>query len=200
MATLRRERCAADFGLPADYFLFVGRFIPEKNLEGLLRAFSSYTEQGGAWSLVMAGDGPLNGVIRDMVRRDRFLRRVVLTGDKDYGGLAPLYAFARCLVLASVSETWGLVVNEAMASSLPVLASTHCGCVDDLVENGSNGLTFDPLDQPALADLMLAYSCIPERERLAMGARSAEIIRTYSLGAWADSVRDLLRAVRHECA
>ncbi len=192
-AILRRERTAADFGLPPEYFLFAGRFIPEKNLPGLLRAFSAYAENGGGWSLVIAGAGPLDGTIRDMIRGNRFLRRVILTGNRDYAELAPLYAFARCLVLSSVSETWGLVVNEAMASGLPVLVSSRCGCVDDLVTHGGNGFVFDPLDEPQLTRLMLAFSSMPERERLDMGARSAEIISTFALTAWADSVRGLLR-------
>jgi 1,2-diacylglycerol 3-alpha-glucosyltransferase len=53
---------------------------------------------------------------------------------------------ASAFIQASTTEQWGLVVNEAMASGLPVLVSERCGCAPDLVKNGVNGYTFDPYD------------------------------------------------------
>jgi len=71
---------------------------------------------------------------------------VQFRGHVDYQDLPALYGLARVLVLPSVAEPWGLVVNEAIACGLPVLVSQGCGAAADLVENGQNGFVFDPLD------------------------------------------------------
>ena len=65
---------------------------------------------------------------------------------------------AGAFVHASTVEPWGLVVNEAMASGLPVLVSNRCGCAADLVQEGHNGFCFDPLNVEALAQMMLKVS------------------------------------------
>jgi glycosyltransferase involved in cell wall biosynthesis len=83
---------------------------------------------------------------------------------------------AEALVHAASIEQWGLVVNEAMASGLPVIVSNRCGCAADLVQCGANGMTFNPSDVNELADCMVQMSRLSRRERDTMGARSREII------------------------
>jgi glycosyltransferase involved in cell wall biosynthesis len=69
--------------------------------------------------------------------------------------LTPLF-FARseAFILPSTREEWGLVVNEAMACSVPVLVSNRVGAHFDLVEEGVNGFTFEPMDVAGLAELL----------------------------------------------
>jgi len=81
-----------------------------------------------------------------------------LPGFKQYHELPEYYARAGAFVHASTTEQWGLVVNEAMASGLPVIVSNRCGCAADLVQEGVNGFTFDPTNVAQLADLMLTIS------------------------------------------
>lgn len=83
---------------------------------------------------------------------------VLLPGFKQYSELPAYYAYAGAFIHASTTEQWGLVVNEAMASGLPVLVSDHCGCAIDLVQEGKNGFTFDPYNVEQLAQLMLRIS------------------------------------------
>src|SRR5690606_4192967 len=64
------------------------------------------------------------------------------------------YALATAFILPSTTEEWGLVINEAMASGLPVIASNRLGCAEDLVADGINGYTFNPDSEEELADAL----------------------------------------------
>ena len=108
-----------------------------------------------------------------------------MPGFKQYGELPLYYANAGAFVHASTTEQWGLVVNEAMASGLPVLVSERCGCAPDLVETGRNGYTFDPHDVDALARLMLDMAS-DACDRAAMGRASREIVARWSPATFAE--------------
>lgn len=179
----------AAHGLPERYFLYVGRLADEKNVAGLLRAFSEYRNHGGDWDLVIVGEGPGSADLRALQERLGLDSGVHWMGLRANQGLASLYAFAGCFVLPSVREPWGLVVNEALASALPVIVSDRCGCVDDLVRPGVNGFLFDPLKPSDLAERLVAVDRLSTAERTAMGAASRQIISRYSPRAWAEEVR-----------
>lgn len=79
---------------------------------------------------------------------------VSFTGFLNQGEIATAYVAADCLVLPSDSETWGLVVNEAMACGLPAIVSEACGCVPDLIDDEVTGYGFPCGDIAALTGLM----------------------------------------------
>jgi len=110
-----------------------------------------------------------------------------MPGFKQYDELPAWYGLAGAFVHASTTEQWGLVVNEAMASGLPVLVSERCGCAPDLVKDGVNGFIFDPYDVERLARLMyrLAHGDV---DRDAMGRASQEIIADWGLERFADGL------------
>jgi glycosyltransferase involved in cell wall biosynthesis len=110
------------------------------------------------WDLVLLGDGTLKSDLDLMISDLGLEPSVHLPGFQQYDELPFYYGPAAAFVHASTTEQWGLVVNEAMASGLPVLVSSRCGCVHDLVREGVNGFTFDPLDTEQLAQLMLKIS------------------------------------------
>lgn len=196
-AAVSRARATIDpekMKLPKDYFLFAGRLASEKNVAGLLRSFTKYCATGGSWSLVLAGDGALRHELSEQVQTARIAERVQFVGLKDSRELATFYAFARCFVLPSVLEPWGLVVNEAMASGLPVIVSNRCGCVDDLVEHGANGFMFEPGREDELTSHLHRVSTMDPMQLARMGDRSKEIIEGYSLEAWASEVVRLVEA------
>jgi glycosyltransferase involved in cell wall biosynthesis len=132
-------------GLPVDYFLCIARFVAKKSLAHLLDAYRDYRgEVGGrAWKLVWLGDGPLRPALEKRIRQLALEPDVLTPGFKQYGDLPSFYAFAKALLLPSRIEQWGLVVNEAMAASVPALVSNACGS-SQLVEHGRNGWLFDP--------------------------------------------------------
>ena len=110
------------------------------------------------WSLVLLGDGPLKSDLCRLISDLGLDACVHLPGFKQYDELPVYYGLASAFVHASTTEPWGLVVNEAMASGLPVLVSNRCGCAQDLVQEGVNGFTFDPFNIEQLASLMLKIS------------------------------------------
>jgi glycosyltransferase involved in cell wall biosynthesis len=93
--------------------------------------------------------------------------------------LGRFYALADTLVFPSMQgETWGLVVNEAMACGLPVLCSETVGACYDLVRDGENGFRFDPGETSSIGRALTAMATSPDRE--AMGRRSLEIISEWT--------------------
>jgi glycosyltransferase involved in cell wall biosynthesis len=92
------------------------------------------------------------------------------------------YAAADALVLPSDSrETWGLVVNEAMAAGLPVVVSDAAGCSVDLVRHGANGFTYPCGDVDALADRLQRIASLDDEQRRALGDRSREIVKGFGI-------------------
>jgi 1,2-diacylglycerol 3-alpha-glucosyltransferase len=170
-------------GLGAGHsFLACCRFVPVKNLPRLLQAYARYRQAAGsrAWGLVLAGDGPEREKLSRLMTALDLNGLVRIPGFVQYDDLRGLYARAGAFILPSVSEPWGLVVNEAMAAGLPVLVSNRCGCAPDLVEEGRNGFTFDPYDIEGLARLMVRMSTMSDAERAAMGQASREIISRWT--------------------
>jgi 1,2-diacylglycerol 3-alpha-glucosyltransferase len=191
-----REQAASwrrQYGLPEDYFLYVGRFDDKKNVSGLLQAYAQCVKASvnRVWGLVLCGSGPLEERLHREARQ-LGLTQVIFAGFKQIDELPIYYGLARCLVTpSSHSEQWGLVVNEAMAAGLPVLVSRACGCAPDLVQEGVNGFTFDPYDVEGLAQLMGQVSS-GAVNLAAMGQASRRLIADWGLETYA---RNLLQAV-----
>jgi len=162
------KRLRASLGLPDRYFFACSRFIQRKNIDGLLQAYASYRKSmtGEPWGLVIAGSG------EEMARYQALQRElnvdgVVWPGFVQYHALPTYYGLASAFVHPAHAEAWGLVVNEALASGLPVLVSRTVGSRYELVSEGLNGFSFEPSQPDQLADCMLTMS------RLGPGAYSA---------------------------
>jgi glycosyltransferase involved in cell wall biosynthesis len=143
---------------------------------------------------VLAGDGPLRSELEQMAKHIGIGGAVHFAGHKNSSGLVPYYAFARCFVLPSRREPWGLVVNEAMAAGLPVIVSNRCGCTEDLVEDGVNGFVFDPAKDGQLAYAMTRVQDGGADKLAAMGRSSRSIISRYSPETWANEVARIVAA------
>ena len=165
-------------GLPsAPYFLTVCRFVPEKNLVRLIKAFARYRahcDRGAAWDLVLCGDGPLASQIEQAIAESRCSQAIHYPGFLQFDALPRWYAHAGAFVLPSVSEPWGLVVNEAAASGLPLLVSSLAGCAPVLVpqSDGLTGSQFDPFDVDAIAQKLAWMAALPEQDRSRDGQES----------------------------
>jgi glycosyltransferase involved in cell wall biosynthesis len=182
-----RERAPAR---RAHCFLFVGRFIPHKNLDRFLRAFARYREAGGDWGLRIAGLGPLEASLRAAAKGTP---GVEFLGHLQLEALIDEYLTQGCLVLPSISENWGLVVNEAMHAGMPILISTPCGCHPELLDEGGNGFSLDPTNEDSMAASLERFAALDEPRREAMSARSREIIANHLPSSWARSVAAALR-------
>jgi 1,2-diacylglycerol 3-alpha-glucosyltransferase len=180
-AKIRQQRSEARkrLGLPERFFLASARFIQKKNLLRLIEAYALYrllvrsnSQESEAWDLVLLGDGPLRPTLCSRVDALGLHSCVHLPGFKQYEELPVYYGLASAFVHASTVEQWGLVVNEAMASGLPVLVSNRCGCSRELVREGINGFTFDPYNIGALAGLMFKVTRLEVARLATMGEES----------------------------
>ncbi len=148
---------AAPAGLPFAErdFVVVGRFVAKKNIDVAIRAYAAYRRDnpGSARRLILCGGGPLEDTLRALVA-DLALTGVVFTGFLDSRGVAATLARGLALLVPSTGEQWGLVVNEAVAMGLPVIASDNVGARDTLVRSGVNGFIVEPHNHAGLAVLM----------------------------------------------
>jgi 1,2-diacylglycerol 3-alpha-glucosyltransferase len=177
------------YNLPQHYFLSSNRFIPKKNIDRLVRAFGRYREHAGTsgWKLVILGDGELRPQIEDLIVQLGLDADVLLPGFKQYPDLPVYYGLAKAYVHASTTEQWGLVVNEAMASGLPVIVSERCGCAADLVKKRENGFTFDPYNIQQLTELLVKMSSNAV-DLAAMGMASKIIISNWTVEKFAQNL------------
>ena len=191
----RRAGAVDPGGLRGPYLLAVARLIPQKNLGFLLDAYALYASVDSAATLplVIVGDGPERAMLEARIRSLSLEPLVSMPGFRQYDELPAIYAGARAFILPSVSETWGLAVNEAMAAGLPVLVSASCGCATDLVQEGVNGFTFDPRDQEGLARRLGELS---RSESLAasMGAAGRDMIEAWSPDLFGRSLSSAVEA------
>jgi glycosyltransferase involved in cell wall biosynthesis len=186
-------------GLPARFFLFAGRLVPEKGVFDLLHAYGALMpEVRNETGLVFAGDGAARSAL---VRCAATISpgSIHFAGFAQRENLATCYALADALVFPTQSDPWGLVVNEAMACGLPVISSDAAGCVADLVENGWNGRVVSTGDLGELTSAMDDLARHHELRSL-MGQRSRERIRQYSPEAWAAGMANVVLPRRRRAA
>lgn len=180
-----RKGAADSANLPdipkAPFFLASGRFIEKKNFLRLIEAYSAYRNKlsGEPWDMVILGDGDLRADIEQKIHELNLDEHVHLPGFKQIEELPIWYATASCFVHVSTTEQWGLVVNEAMASGLPVIVSHTCGCACELVRNGENGYEVDPYSEKDIAGSMERVTMLDTKTLETMGQRSQAIVSDY---------------------
>jgi len=182
LATVRKR-----IDVPERYFLNVGRFIRAKGVFDLLEAYAKLDEEiRASVGLVFVGEGDAKS---ELIRRASLIRpgtvKVSLFVQKEQ--LAEFYALADAFVFPTHSDPWGLVVNEAMASGLPVIASNVAGCVRDLVEDGWNGFIVPVSDVRRICSSMELLAKGNDL-RGQMGERSLQRIQEYSPEACAAGI------------
>jgi glycosyltransferase involved in cell wall biosynthesis len=177
----------SNLNLPSRYFLFVGRLVREKGVCDLLAAYAKLEEAvRRGIGLVFAGDGEVRAELEAEARAVS-LGVIRFAGFIHREHLAKYYALADALILPTHTDTWGLVVNEAMACGLPVVVSRVAGCAADLVDHGWNGFLCPPGD---VASLAVAMKNLADRSELCatMGSNSVQRISQYSPQAWANGL------------
>ncbi|MDA9260674.1 glycosyltransferase [Puniceicoccaceae bacterium] len=190
-----RDRLA----LPTRYLFSVNRFVAQKNLSGLVTAYTEYVNNGhaGGLELVIAGDGELRSELVAQIQQLGVTGKVHLLGRVGYQDLPMLYRLADAFVIASNShsETWGLTVNEAMAAACPVLVSTSCGSSEDLVEHSVNGYTFAANAPAELAQIFEEVGS-QQCDLVEMGARATATIAKWDVALFACNLWASIAAAR----
>ncbi|HMG15098.1 MAG TPA: glycosyltransferase family 4 protein [Saprospiraceae bacterium] len=168
-----------EIGVFQDRFmvLFSGKLIEKKNPMDLLKAFHIASLKKG--TLIFLGDGILLNSLKIYVNEHK-LNNVIFAGFKNQSELPKYYKAADVFVLPSGNgETWGLVVNEAMNFSLPIITSDRVGSASDLVVTNKNGFTYPLGDVKELARLLNRIELDAEWRKKA-GEYSKELIKSYS--------------------
>lgn len=160
---------------PADImFLYAGKLDENKNTILLANAFVKVSNANSY--LLIAG----NGTCEEGLKKEfENYKNIHFLPFQNQSLMPVLYAMADVFVLPSLSETWGLSINEAMASGKPVLVSDTCGAAIDLVQNGVNGFIFRSRDEKDLLDKMRKL-LEQENDRQKMGNASLEIIKEWN--------------------
>ena len=197
-----RESAMGRSGMPgAPFFLTVCRFAPEKNLVRQIQAFARYREQSSsrtAWDLVLCGDGPGSADVEAAIAQSGCAAAIHRPGFLQVDALTRYYAHAAAFVLPSLSEPWGLVVNEAAASGLPILVSRRAGSAATLVPHpeGTTGARFDPLDLEEMTVKLAWMAALPAQERRAMGLRAADVVSSWGPDRFAHGAMEALEFAR----
>ena len=166
-------------------FAFVGRYAPVKGLDTLAEAYRIYSSKvESPWKLICAGKGECR-------------EQLIAAGAEDRGFLQPeaLPAFlgeASAFILPSRFEPWGVVVQEAAATGLPVIVSDVCGAGVHLVRDRWNGRSFAAGDAQHLAVCLLWMHRQSDEQLAELGRNSFELSKQYTPDRWA---RTLLEGV-----
>src|SRR5579862_2994224 len=184
------------FGIPrgAMVFLFAGKLIDKKRPLDFLMALDRLRANGDSvWGLLV-GDGPLRQTLED--HRRQHATPCTMMGFLNQQQIGRAYATADAIVVPSdAGETWGLVVNEAMACGVPAIVSDDVGCAPDLVLNGETGFTYPCGDVGQLVVRMTQLAGNRDlRQR--MGARCVAHIQAFSPLRAAEGVVEALDYLR----
>jgi len=193
----RKIRAEAKYELwrshyPGMLLLFVGQLIPRKGLRQLLYAFSKLKDPD--IGLMVVGSGPEERSLRKLCE-ELGVRNVYWEGFHQQNELPYYYSLSDALVLPSIKEVWGLVVNEALASGLYVLCSNRAGAAHDLIKENWNGKMFDPHDVDQLAGLIRETKGQIEEIRARREAISEQACQEFGIERSAKAFLDAIRSV-----
>ncbi len=180
-----RRRIRAELSL-ADRFVWLaaGRLVPAKDYPSMLAAFKRVELANPASALLIAGEGPLEGELRDLVERLGLPAAVQLLGRRD--DVTDLMSAADGYVMSSAWEGLPMALLEAAAASLPTVATEVAGN-GEVVVHGESGILVPPGDSPALADAMEQVMSMTPETQAAMGeAARSRVATIFDLARVAD--------------
>jgi glycosyltransferase involved in cell wall biosynthesis len=179
-----RSRVRAILGVSPATVVFASsaKLIARKRPIDLLDAVARLRARGADAYALFIGDGDERSAIERRAASAGVPNAVSISGFVNQRELPEWYAASDALVLPSDSrETWGLVVNEAMAAGLPVIVSDAAGCSVDLVRGGENGFTYPCGDVDALAERLDCIVRLGEQGRRAFGMKSRSIVKDFGI-------------------
>lgn len=189
--SFQRERLFQDNRF-SKIVLFCGRFIPAKNV-GFVIELAFRLRDIKELGFVLVGDGPLKNSVLDRIRQ-LGLTNVVLLGFIPPEELPPIFASSEILVLPSVREQWGAVVNEALASGVPVMVSRVAGA-SELIDEGITGYVIDPYDIESAERILRTYllsDTLREEMKLRAAAVGAQLTHEFAAARFVEVIRKCL--------
>lgn len=169
-------------GEMARAFFYVGRYIEVKAIDILIEAYQTYrTKVKDPWKLICAGAGPLASL---MEGKEGVENRGFVQPDQ----LPALMGSASVFILPSYHEAWGVVVQEAAATGLPLICSDAIGASVHLLQDGYNGFLFETGNVDQLSQFMVRFTEMQDEEVRLMGERSYELSKQFTPERWAQTL------------
>lgn len=169
-SAIRKERVISMNGLT---FLYVGRVSKAKGTDKLIEAWLVHIKKYPQDTLLIAGDGELLEYYQlQNIEGLRVLGRV------NYNEIYKLYAIADVFVIATLQDNWSLVVPEAMSCGIPVATSIYNGCHTDLIKEGKDGFTFNPMKQ---IEIVETFEKFHNSDLSAMGKAAIEMEEPFNI-------------------
>ncbi len=160
--------------------LYVGALTERKGFHLLLESVAALNAR-----LIVVGDGPLYREAANV----HYARHV------PYEQLPHWYERAGFLIMPTLADEWGVVVNEALAAGVPVLGSKYSQAVEELIIDGQNGWRFDPLDRQEMARLITRAQALDADEHARMRAAARETARRLHPEDAAQRIAQLLKSL-----
>ena len=174
--------------LPHEYMLTCGRQVQMKNLPRLVRCYQQYSKEGGTLPLVMVGDGVKH---EELVKLSNGNKNIIFLPYQPHNKMREIFSQTKCLMLPSFrEETWGIVVNEAMAAGKIAACSLEAGCTTTIIENGVNGFSFDPYDEKAIVEVMHKIEALTSKQLEKMQANAKSTIQDWGVERFAKGALD----------
>ncbi|MDR7102049.1 glycosyltransferase [Croceicoccus sp. BE223] len=193
IARLRRQGSPASSVAFADRpFVVVARLVPKKDIALALDAMAVFVARHGPGRrLLIAGDGPLRASLEEQARALGLAEQVEFRGLLETAAVTDLMHGGLALLMPSTEEQFGLVAIEALACGLPVIASSNCGAVDEVIDNLINGVVIAPRSVEQLVAAM-EYVASDEDRHAAMAAAAHDSAMRGDVCHFVNGMRSLL--------
>lgn len=185
-------------GRAAHRMIYAGRLLERKQVAPFIRLLADWcrAHPDREVEFWVAGDGPERGAIEREPRPPNL--KMEMLGNIAYGDLPATYEKSGALVLPTLADEWGLVVNEALAAGLPVLGSLYSQAVQDMVEEGRNGWTFHVDDAAQVIEKVELFLDTSEADLNAMRKLARATALRLTPAVVADRIFDAIRFARGE--
>ena len=173
-------------GIKSD-FLFSGRLVSDKNIRSLLDGYNEYREKvNEPWNLKIAGQGPLDTILTEY-------EGVRYLGQLSQSELSLEMKKSRFLVLPSLKERWGVVIQESVLSGTPVICSAYCGSADYFVRDNKSGFIINSVDSTSISDCLINAHHQTTLEYKEMCDISIQLAKQFTPETWTKSLLELIK-------
>ncbi len=191
------EALRARFGLSGPVITYAGRLGPEKNIDVLLHAMAALRDCATGAELAIAGHGSHEPILRDLAVELRLGHRIKFLGTLPQDALAGLLRISDTFAIMSTSETQSMVLLQAMASGVPVVAADS-RALPEFVDP-SNGVLIEPHDTALLANALQDLLASPDQRRR-LGAGGRKSVLKYDVESVTDEWEAMYRSMVHRRA
>ena len=176
--------------------IFVGQLIERKGIFTLLEAIKNVSEVNANFHLTIIGMGVLQTSIKEFIITQQLGNFIILQGVVKSENVAQNIRIADLLILPSIFDGWGMVVNEALQNQVPVLISDQCGA-KELVEHGKNGLIFEAQNVESLTNQLLKFLQFSAEEKAVVKSHVVQKSKQVEIPQVVNYLMDCIGHIHH---